>query len=204
MPLACPVLSGASAQPTAGRPKAGRQEAAGGACAAQEIGGFDGRRRLTGQSPTATAEPIDKGCTADARTPARHGTGRGARCSPRGWGETYTDAWTARSNAQGGGPGAPRRSRGSTGPARTGAGRHARLPPRAFAKTRGCKPSVYCERGKERGASCPKKILRRGRRAKHPPSEQGRRTGSRPTPKERRSCALSPTQRAGRRQPQGE
>ena len=31
--------------------------------------------RLTEQSPTATTEPIDKGCTADARTLAGHGAG---------------------------------------------------------------------------------------------------------------------------------
>ena len=59
------VFSGASAQPTAGRPKAGRPEAARGrlrwAGDRRNGGGIDGQQRLTGQSPTAPAEPIDKG-----------------------------------------------------------------------------------------------------------------------------------------------
>ena len=60
--------------PAEGRPEAARGRLRG-AGDRRNDGGFDGRRRLTEQSPTATAEPIDKGCTADARAPARHGAG---------------------------------------------------------------------------------------------------------------------------------
>ena len=87
---------------------AGRTEAARGCLCGAAAGdrrndcGIDGWRRLTGQSPQETAEPIDKGCTADARAgePARHGPGAGgAPVLPRGWGRlTPTPvAWTARS-----------------------------------------------------------------------------------------------------------
>ena len=89
-------------------------------------GGIDGRRRLTGQSPTATAGPIDKGCTADMRTPARHGAGARGALLPRGV-RGRVDREIKRTV---GGPGAQLRSRGSTGPARKGAGWHAPLPPR--------------------------------------------------------------------------
>ena len=79
----------ASAQPTAGRPKAGRPEAAWGrlrwAGDRRKDGGFDGRRRLTGQGPTATAEPIDKGCSAAAQhTRARQSHKRHKR-PQQGW-----------------------------------------------------------------------------------------------------------------------
>ena len=91
-------------------------------------GGIDCRRQLTEQSPTATAEPIDKGCTADARTPTRHGAAGGVLLPRRVGGDLHrrVDCQVKRT---GGGPGALRRSRGSTGPARKGAGWHARLPP---------------------------------------------------------------------------
>ena len=63
--------------------KAARPEAARGRLRGAGLGGIDGRLRLTKHSPTATAEPIDKGCTADARAPAQHGAGRAC---PGGWG----------------------------------------------------------------------------------------------------------------------
>ena len=133
----------ASAQPTAGRPKAGRPEAARGrqrgAGDRQRDGGIDGRRRLTVESPTASTKPIDK--AAQQTHTRRPGTGRWACCSPGGWGETYTDAWTARSNAR------DRARRAAATPRRYGAGpegcRAARPShARARAAQRGCKPSV--------------------------------------------------------------
>ena len=94
-----------SAQPTAGRPKAGRPEAARGHVRGAGDrswlidGRVDGRRRLTRAiAKLASTKPIDKGCIADARTPARNGAV--GVLLPRGVGETYTDAWTARSNAE--------------------------------------------------------------------------------------------------------
>ena len=186
-----------------GRPAGGGPGRLRGAGDRRNGGGIDGRRRLTGQSPTATAEPIDKGCTADARAPARHGAG-GAPL-PRGVGgdlhrrvdrEVKRTGGRARSakaepGLDGAGPEGCRAARPAPAPG-------GRTDTRLQAKC------VMRKRGKERGASCPKKILRRGRSAKHPPSEQGRGTGSRPTPKERRSGASSPTRRAGRRPPPGD
>ena len=134
------VLSGADGWPAESRPARGRLRGAGDR---RNDGGIDGRRRLTGQSPTATAGPIDKGCTADMRTPARHGAGARGALLPRGV-RGRVDREVKRT---GGCLGAQRRSRGSTGPARKGAERHVRFPPRAFAQARGFKPSVQCENG---------------------------------------------------------
>ena len=74
-----------------------------------------------------------------------------AHCSPGGWGKTYTDAWTARSNAQRAARSATA-EQGLDGACQEGSRVSLAAPARARATLSGCKPS-FKRVGLEREAS---------------------------------------------------